>query len=147
MFLTNLKCLQVYIIGLVEVMQCNLFFLCVFKFKLEGLWVNEKHEILYAVASHVTITCPMTFHSFPMDVQVCKFQVGSFNFDMTKIIFRHVLNFLVCSLMHFDVPSWFTTLWIYGSKSILFKFTTLLRHDHYNLSMFLQFLILLWPLQ
>ena len=29
----------------------------------------------------------MTFNSFPLDVQVCRFQVGSFNYDISKLIF------------------------------------------------------------
>ena len=29
----------------------------------------------------------MTFNSFPLDVQVCRFQVGSFNYDTSKMVF------------------------------------------------------------
>ena len=43
--------------------------------KLEGLWLNRKYEIMYAVATRITFICPMTFNSFPLDVQVCLFQV------------------------------------------------------------------------
>ncbi len=86
--------------------------------KLEGLWLNRKFEIMYAVATRITFICPMTFNSFPLDVQVCRFQVsrlkdkekkvplstlsrtspkflwylhaqvGSFNYDVNKMIFR-----------------------------------------------------------
>ncbi len=38
--------------------------------KLEGLWLNRKFEIMYAVATRITYICPMTFNSFPLDVQV-----------------------------------------------------------------------------
>lgn len=71
--------------------------------KLEGLWLNKELELIYAVACRITWICPMTFDSFPLDVQVleynllhisylfsqvCRFQVGSFNYDITKMIFR-----------------------------------------------------------
>merc|ERR1719270_2865054 len=56
--------------------------------KLEGLWLNKKYEIMYAVATRITFICPMTFTSFPLDVQICKFQVGSFNYAIDKMIFR-----------------------------------------------------------
>ena len=46
--------------------------------KLEGLWLNRNFEIMYAVATRITFICPMTFNSFPLDVQVCLFQVCSF---------------------------------------------------------------------
>ena len=55
--------------------------------KLEGLWLNRNFEIMYAVATRITFICPMTFNSFPLDVQVCRFQVGSFNYDTSKMIF------------------------------------------------------------
>ena len=35
----------------------------------------------------ITFICPMTFNSFPLDVQVCRVQVGSFNYDISKLIF------------------------------------------------------------
>lgn len=43
---------------------------------LEGLWLNKNYEIMYAVAARITFICPMTFNSFPLDVQVCLFQVN-----------------------------------------------------------------------
>ena len=43
---------------------------------LEGLWLNKNYEIMYAVAARITFICPMTFNSFPLDVQVCLFQVS-----------------------------------------------------------------------
>jgi hypothetical protein len=39
---------------------------------------------MYAVATRITFICPMTFNSFPLDVQVCRFKVGSFNYDINK---------------------------------------------------------------
>ncbi|XP_023327258.1 glycine receptor subunit alpha-2 [Eurytemora carolleeae] len=56
--------------------------------KLEGLWLNTDLEIMYAVATRITFICPMTFNSFPLDVQICHFQVGSFNYDNTKMVFN-----------------------------------------------------------
>ena len=38
--------------------------------KLEGLWLNQNLELIYAVACRITWICPMTFDSFPLDVQV-----------------------------------------------------------------------------
>ena len=42
---------------------------------------------MYAVATRITFICPMHFTSFPLDVQVCRFQVGSFNYDTSKMVF------------------------------------------------------------
>ena len=33
--------------------------------------------ILYSQATHITFICPMLFDSFPLDTQVCKFQVSN----------------------------------------------------------------------
>lgn len=44
--------------------------------KLEGFWVDEEEHLMHALASRITFICPMRFNSFPMDVQVCTFQVG-----------------------------------------------------------------------
>ena len=57
-------------------------------YSITGLWLNRNFEIMYAVATRITFICPMTFNSFPLDVQVCRFQVGSFNYDTSKMIFQ-----------------------------------------------------------
>jgi len=57
--------------------------------KLEGIWIDSNLEVMYALATRITFICPMRFNSFPMDIQVCKFQVGSFNYDMSKMSFRN----------------------------------------------------------
>ena len=31
---------------------------------------------MYVVATRITFICPMKFNAFPMDIQVCMFQVG-----------------------------------------------------------------------
>merc|ERR1719245_1315339 len=56
--------------------------------KLAGLWVNAKKEIMYSQASQITFICPMIFNYFPLDTQVCKFQVGSYSYNMEKMIFE-----------------------------------------------------------
>ena len=43
--------------------------------KLEGFWVDGEHNLLHAVASRITFICPMSFNSFPMDVQVKTFEL------------------------------------------------------------------------
>ena len=74
--------------------------------KLEGLWLNRNLELIYAVACRIIWICPMTFDNFPLDVQVgfkwklfykhqlnifqiCQFQVGSFNYDVNKMVFMN----------------------------------------------------------
>lgn len=39
-------------------------------------------------ATHVTFMCPMRFNKFPLDEHICKFRVGSSNYDMTRMIFE-----------------------------------------------------------
>jgi len=55
--------------------------------KLEGIWIDSNLEVMYALATRITFICPMRFNSFPMDIQICKFKVGSFNYPMSKITF------------------------------------------------------------
>ncbi len=44
--------------------------------KLEGIWIDSQLQLMYALATRITFICPMKFNAFPMDIQVCKFQVG-----------------------------------------------------------------------
>ncbi|QQP40147.1 Gammaaminobutyric acid receptor subunit deltalike, partial [Caligus rogercresseyi] len=55
--------------------------------KLAGLWIGADKTILYSQATHITFICPMRFDKFPLDTQVCKFQVGSCSYDDTKMQF------------------------------------------------------------
>jgi len=55
--------------------------------KLAGLWIDSKKRIYYSQATHITFICPMVFDSFPLDTQQCKFQVGSYSYDMTRMVF------------------------------------------------------------
>lgn len=56
--------------------------------KLQGLWMSKEREVLYVTATRIRFMCPMNFNKFPMDTQTCKFQVGSFNYDNTKMVYR-----------------------------------------------------------
>merc|ERR1719346_893244 len=49
--------------------------------KLAGLWISADKIILYSQATHITFICPMRFDKFPLDTQVCKFQVGSYSYN------------------------------------------------------------------
>jgi len=55
--------------------------------KLAGLWIDANKRIYYSQATHITFICPMVFDSFPLDTQTCKFQVGSYSYDMSRMIF------------------------------------------------------------
>ena len=39
--------------------------------KLEGVWIDNDHRLLYALATRITFICPMKFNAFPMDIQRC----------------------------------------------------------------------------
>jgi len=52
-----------------------------------GLWITRNREIMYSQATHINFICPMRYDSFPLDTQTCKFQVGSYSYDMTKMLF------------------------------------------------------------
>ena len=72
--------------------------------KLEGLWLNRDTEIMYAVATRITFICPMTFNSFPLDVQVCLFQVwkGKGNWKyLSRVVVLFCLWFIRHSFLHF----------------------------------------------
>ena len=55
--------------------------------KLEGLWVDEDHNLMHALASRITFICPMRFNSFPMDVQVSpiSFYIFSTRGDISQL--------------------------------------------------------------
>jgi len=55
--------------------------------KLAGLWIDAKKRIYYSQATHITFICPMVFDAFPLDTQICKFQVGSYSYDMSRMEF------------------------------------------------------------
>ena len=46
------------------------------------------YHIMHALqATHINFICPMRFDNFPLDTQTCKFQVGSYSYDMSKMAF------------------------------------------------------------
>jgi len=55
--------------------------------KLSGLWIDRDKKVLYSQATQITIMCPMRFDKFPFDTQTCKFRVGSYSYDMSKMHF------------------------------------------------------------
>jgi len=55
--------------------------------RLAGLWVSPNKDVMYSQASQITFICPMIFNYFPLDTQVCKFQVGSYSYNMEKMVF------------------------------------------------------------
>ena len=75
--------------------------------RLEGIWIDGSKNILYALATRIIFFCPMKFNSFPMDIQICKFQVGSFNYDNTKLIFTNEMipdaKTAVKSILDYDI--------------------------------------------
>ena len=45
-------------------------------------------------ATHITFMCPMRFNKFPLDEHICKFRVGSVNYDDTRMTFsNYVLDY------------------------------------------------------
>lgn len=73
--------------------------------KLEGVWIDDKHQLLYALATRITFICPMKFNAFPMDIQRCKFQVRTLKTRQNCILISGCTNairidsqWLSCSL-------------------------------------------------
>ncbi|XP_059082147.1 glycine receptor subunit beta-like isoform X3 [Tigriopus californicus] len=56
--------------------------------KQAGLWIGTDKSILYSQAVHITFMCPMNFARFPLDTQVCKFQLGSYSYSDLKMMFE-----------------------------------------------------------
>merc|ERR1712004_341183 len=55
--------------------------------KLAGLWIDTEKKVLYSQATHISFICPMSFDKFPLDEQRCKFRVGSYSYDSSKMVF------------------------------------------------------------
>ena len=55
--------------------------------KLSGLWIASDKKLTYGQTTHITFICPMKFNKFPFDTQICKFRVGSYNQDSSKVLF------------------------------------------------------------
>ena len=44
--------------------------------KVENQWLTDKFELGYEIAARISFICSMSFENFPLDIQVCLFQVG-----------------------------------------------------------------------
>ena len=55
--------------------------------KMAGLWIDTDKNVLYSQATHITFICPMRFDKFPLDTQTCRFRVGSYSYDSSKLLF------------------------------------------------------------
>ena len=53
---------------------------------ISGLYIQGK-TITYSVDVTIAIYCPMRFESYPMDHQICPFQVGSYAYNSSYITF------------------------------------------------------------
>ena len=49
--------------------------------------MSAEQEVLYVIATRIRFMCPMHFNKFPMDTQTCKFRVGSYSYDSSKLLF------------------------------------------------------------
>ena len=49
---------------------------------------SYKNQYIFKI-THVTFMCPMRFNKFPLDEHVCKFMVGSINYDDTRMTFEN----------------------------------------------------------
>ena len=58
--------------------------------KLHGLWISADYSIVYSTAAHITFFCPINYHKFPLDTQICKFQIGSYSYDDNTMTFTTV---------------------------------------------------------
>ena len=56
--------------------------------RLEGVWIDSYKNVLSSQATQITFFCPMTFKKFPFDTHSCKFQVGSYSYDSSKMVFE-----------------------------------------------------------
>ena len=70
--------------------------------KLAGLWIDARKRVYYSQATHITFICPMLFDSFPLDTQICKFQVEVntfyyFNPKMTVFALFTISSFISSS--------------------------------------------------
>ena len=55
--------------------------------KLHGLWIHADYSVSYSTSAHITFFCPMNYHKFPLDTQICKFHIGSYSYDDSQMTF------------------------------------------------------------
>ena len=51
------------------------------------MWISADYTVLWSTAAHITFFCPMNFRNFPLDTQLCKFQIGSYSYDDSQMTF------------------------------------------------------------
>ena len=79
----------------------------------QGLWMSISYEMLFVLATRIRFMCPMNFNRFPMDEQMCKFQVnaGAGDFD-----FASVNSLKVWRLFFSSTLGWVFQLWQYQNE-------------------------------
>lgn len=69
----------------------------------QGLWMSISYEMLFVLATRIRFMCPMNFNRFPMDEQMCKFQVnGDFNFGSVNSLKESIIC-LCCSRLGLSI--------------------------------------------
>ena len=71
---------------------------------LKSVYFILKRKLCFAVATRITFICPMTFNSFPLDVQVCLFQVSAVVMQVVMIVF--ITNYSRLDLSTTTTPRW-----------------------------------------
>ena len=52
--------------------------------------LGDSVKLLYSMEANVKFQCPLTFHEFPFETNVCKFRLTSYNFPKDQILFKAV---------------------------------------------------------
>ena len=58
---------------------------------LKGLTVQKEDghvKVFYSMEVNVKFMCPMSFHAFPFEINVCKFKLTSYTFNSDQIVFK-----------------------------------------------------------
>ena len=58
---------------------------------LKGLTVQREDghvKVFYSMEVNVKFMCPMSFHAFPFESNVCKFELTSYTFNSDQIVFK-----------------------------------------------------------
>ena len=105
-------------------MYCKLFY--------TGL-IIQGNNISISMESIVTIYCPMRFDNFPMDKQHCPFQIGSYIYNSSYMVFHmlqlHDLDEYQTSVLDYTVnktllrEKYSSYSWIEGGKNLTFSYT------------------------
>ena len=60
---------------------------------LKGLTVQKQGglaKVFYSMEANIKFTCPMNFHAFPFESNVCKFQLTSYTFTSDQMVFKAI---------------------------------------------------------